>query len=478
MATNESSDGPTVAETVIETVPGVGETTITTIKADTNGASTTVTTTAFEVKESVAPANAVTEVKTDATPVEPVAEAAPTPTKAASTPAKMATALSKATAATAKTTKAPVKAAATKTSTPAKPDTPAKTAAKPAAKPTAKTAPPGYKLIKVKNADGKIIVVKKKLTEAELAAAAEKKGEAAVKPDNTASEQTKSVEYKIVSIPQSDGTLVKVRRAVHAEDVAGKAKAAPKPKAPIAKDGEAATVSEKEVEADDEAPISDAKRKEMVSKQKHKFRMGRTRKYRRTMLRGFAMQLIGELPSIEIDSHGFQDGDQVISDDDSDLDFDSDSGDHDLFGHHDHDDDDNDSIIGGGDGHGNGHDAGHDDNAGASGSGSHIEISTEAIGKTVYDNVAAQTNKKKPAVTATAVEVPPPVKTKDIPAPAAAAAAKPKASEKVTYKMADKDLEKLDEDKPSSELQHHWENISFYMMASLSIILPMLFVRK
>lgn len=211
--------------------------------------------------------------------------------------------------------------------------------------------------------------------------------------------------------------------------------------------------------------------------------MGRTRKYRRTMLRGFAMQLIGELPSIEIDSHGFQDGDQVISDDDSDLDFDSDSGDHDLFGNHDdHDDGDNDSIIGGGGGDDHGND--HGDDHGASGSGSHVEISTKAIGKTVYDNVAAQTNKKKLAakatVTATAVEVPPPAKTKDIPAAAAAAsgAAKPKATEKVTYKMSDKDLEKLDEDKPSSQLQHHWENISFYLMASLSIILPMLFVRK
>lgn len=254
-------------------------------------------------------------------------------------------------------------------------------------------------------------------------------------------------------------------------------KSKPKPKVANAKDDKAVAFSDKEVDdADEEVPISEAKRQEMIRKQKHKFRMGRTRKYRRTMLRGFAMQLIGELPDIELDSHGFQDGDQVISDDDSDLDFDSDGGgdDHDLFGHHNHDDDDNDSIVGGGNGNGNGADHSKE-NAGTSGSGSHIDISSKAIATNVYDNVAAQTNKKKPVATAATVEVPPPAKTKDA---AASGTAKPNASEKITYKMNEKDLEKLDEEKPSSQLQHHWENISFYLMASLSIILPLLFVRK
>lgn len=209
MASNGASDGPAVAEIVIETIPGVAETTITTIKADTHGtAAPTVTTTAVEVKEDAAPVKTITEVKTDVTPVEPIVEATPSPAKATSTPAKAAATPTKTASAPAKTTKAPVKAAATKVSTPAKADgsakadTPAKPAAKTAAKPAAKTAPPGYKLIKVKNAEGKVIVVKKKLTEAELAAAAEKKGETVAQPDITASEQTKSVEYKIVSIPQ------------------------------------------------------------------------------------------------------------------------------------------------------------------------------------------------------------------------------------------------------------------------------------
>ena len=132
--------------------------TITTIMADTNGATTTITTNAVEVKADAAPVKTVTEVKPNVAPVEPVVKATPAPAKA--------------TAASTKTASTP-----------------------------AKTAPPGYKLIKVKNADGKIIVGKKKLTEAELAAAAEKRGQT-VTPDNTASEQTKSVEYKIVSIPQ------------------------------------------------------------------------------------------------------------------------------------------------------------------------------------------------------------------------------------------------------------------------------------
>lgn len=192
MSSNEASDGPAVAKTVVETVASVSETTITTIKANTNSTSTTVTTKAVEVKANTVPVKTVTEAKTDVARVEPTVKAVPAPTKTASTPAKTE-------ASPAKAAKSPVKA------TNAKAPTPAKAPAKTAAKPAAKTAPPGYKLIKVKNADGKIIVVKKKLTEAELAAAAEKKGQA-VTPDNKASEQTKSVEYKIVSIPQV-GTL-------------------------------------------------------------------------------------------------------------------------------------------------------------------------------------------------------------------------------------------------------------------------------
>ncbi|CAK7234221.1 hypothetical protein SEUCBS140593_008868 [Sporothrix eucalyptigena] len=478
-----SSEGPSEGVTVAKTVIEVAETTITAIKAETNGTTTTATTvttravspSADVVKKVIeAPSSTVVDVVDVTEKVETKVESAKPllPKPVASKPAATKASPSKTGAAKTVPKATPVKTNPAK-ATPAKAgpskDTPAKA---PAAKaPVTKTAPPGYKLIKVKNADGKIIIVKKKLTEDEIAAA-EKKGEE-VKPDNTASEQTKSVEYKIVSIPQSDGTLVKVRRAVHPEDVAGKKKSTTSNTA-TNKDGKAVAVTEKEDNGvdDDDEPMDEATRNDMIRKQKHKFRMGRSRKYRRKLIRGFAMQLIGELPDIEIDSHGFQDGDQVISDDDSDLDFDSDN---DMTGdHHDHDHDHDDNDHDGSDHDHNDHDGkDHDGDKGG------FDIKTKKIASEAYDTVATQTQKKKPATTATVTAVP--NKSKDgaedaAPGVKKAPAVKIKATEKDTYKMTDKDLEKLDEHKPVSRLAHSWENFSFYAMASLSVILPMLFV--
>jgi hypothetical protein len=49
------------------------------------------------------------------------------------------------------------------------------------------------------------------------------------------------------------------------------------------------------------------------------------------------------------------------------------------------------------------------------------------------------------------------------------------------YKVTNKDLDKLDEklkQETEAPLRRHWENITFYFMASLSVILPTLFLGK
>lgn len=196
MATNEAPAGagvtPAPAVAVVQTTgttvsavqeaakEGLVTTTIMPVPAETSGIPTPS-------------ATVVTSSKSDSTVASisagpSTSSPGPAPAKTAATPA------AKATPAAA----GPAKAAATKTAA-AKPD-PATTKAGPASKTAPKAAPPGYKLIKVKNADGKIIVVKKKLTAEEIAAA-ENKGKSA-KADRTASDQVKSVEYKIVSVPQ------------------------------------------------------------------------------------------------------------------------------------------------------------------------------------------------------------------------------------------------------------------------------------
>jgi hypothetical protein len=54
--------------------------------------------------------------------------------------------------------------------------------------------------------------------------------------------------------------------------------------------------------------------------------------------------------------------------------------------------------------------------------------------------------------------------------------------EKVTYKISGKELNDIEQkraDKASSrKLESHWANFSFYFMASLSFILPALFLGK
>ena len=67
------------------------------------------------------------------------------------------------------------------------------------------------------------------------------------------------------------------------------------------------------------------------------------------------------------------------------------------------------------------------------------------------------------------------------PPPSTTAAAAPGAKDEVTYKITEKDLEAMDNqaaEKASHTLSRQWTNFAFYFMASLSIILPLLFLSE
>lgn len=54
--------------------------------------------------------------------------------------------------------------------------------------------------------------------------------------------------------------------------------------------------------------------------------------------------------------------------------------------------------------------------------------------------------------------------------------------EKETYKITGRDMtaleEKIEQDNQNKALQRHFADISFYIMASLSVVLPLLFLSK
>lgn len=58
----------------------------------------------------------------------------------------------------------------------------------------------------------------------------------------------------------------------------------------------------------------------------------------------------------------------------------------------------------------------------------------------------------------------------------------PEDKTKITYKITEKDLQEMDKKAANKDVERpltrHWTNISFYLMASLSIVLPLLFLGK
>jgi len=413
-----------------------------------------------------------------------------------------------------------------------------------APKPTA-TAPPGFKLVKVRKPDGTIVTVKRKLSPEEAAGT----GNAVLAPATTTS-NTSGEAFKIVTVRQPDGTLVKVKRPVKdqedtpasaprkesnegaaekttakplttesspaeakreaKEPVASGAKDAPAP-ADQKKDdasatrtvaiGSSAPVAAENTSAEaDQAAIQEA-----LDEQTNFFRQRKTHQFKARLLRGVAAIAGSAVPAIEIGDH-FMDGDEIISDDDWSVDEDDDHDYEDDDDHDGHDDHDN-TIEAAHDLHhgaqdGQSRSADDDDKTlGNNSSGmscpstaslhcpiEKADISAPDSGGHVTIDAGAAVQGAAMAAAAAGTQ---PVQRQPLSAavaPAAAPAAAPAPGdkenaerEKVTYKITAKELNHMEDktaEKVSRPLKKHWANMTFYIMASLSIVLPLLFIRE
>jgi len=174
-------------------------------------------------------------------------------------------------------------------------------------------APPGYKLIRVRKADGSVVTVKKKLSPEELAA---EKETAAPKPRGVAkgangtqtanggtadatSAESKPAAYKVVVVRMPDGTLGKVKRPVTATDSVAAAVAS----APALSDPKTNPKQEPEKEPTDEvkAALHD---QHLDNKRQRRVR------FKNTLLHGLAGSLAAPILS------DLADGDELLSESD------------------------------------------------------------------------------------------------------------------------------------------------------------------
>ncbi|OIW25465.1 hypothetical protein CONLIGDRAFT_648490 [Coniochaeta ligniaria NRRL 30616] len=370
--------------------------------------------------------------------------------------------------------------------------------------------PPGYKLVKVRKPDGSIVTVRRKLTGEEAAAAG-----ASATPQTASTSKPSGETSTIVTVRQPDGTLVKVRRAVKKEDetptaaprsvldegaannttgklqstepnqsdvnkgvkeaMASGPKDTSTPPAPKEADAPATHDVEKGTTALPTGPAepvtadaNQAGMQDALDEQKNFFRQRKRHQFKTGLLRGVAAIAGSAVPAIEIGD--FMDGDEMLSDDDWSVDEDED-----------HDDRDHDTP----DGHDGMSDAERDVHHGAV---ENDTRSTEDDDKTLrhdsndssgHISIDAGAAVQGAAMAAAAAGSQPPPRQ---PPPVATAAAGDKATtekEKVTYKITAKELNQMEEktaEKASRPLKKHWENMTFYIMASLSIILPLLFL--
>ena len=388
-------------------------------------------------------------------------------------------------------------------------------------------APSGFKLVKVRKPDGSIVTVKRRLTVDEAAAVNASVSAQTPSPIRPPGEIT-----EIVTVRQPDGTLIKVRRAIQREDTptpaTGKASNLASPPNTVAKpsspkpthinteavssvsttedlsshqghrglDTLAAKDTENTRAAMTTAPIqaltpeaNQAAMQDALDEQHSYFRDRKRNQFKTRLLRGLGAIAGSAVPAIEIGD--FMDGDEILSDDDWSVD--------------DEDDDRGDYYGADVDGHDDMSDAKHDVQHGAKEEGTHatddddpapehdssgtyypcidcpcsgIELTTmkDPSGHITIDAGAAVSG----AAMATAAAGTQPAQRQP---PTAATTASPgdKEKEKVTYKITAKDLNQMEEQtaaKASRPLQKHWANMTFYVMASLSIILPLLFLRK
>jgi hypothetical protein len=281
--------------------------------------------------------------------------------------------------------------------------------------------PPGYKFVKVRKPTGEIVTVKRKLSPEELGA----------------SEATPQNEVETTKVSPTTNVPAKAKSPV--SPTVPSTPASPL-RSPLS-DTTAVSATERSLEDPAvETPTSE----EALREQAQRFREKRRSGFKNKLIRGLATVVGHAVPSIGIgDMH---DGDEIVDHDDdlSDDDVDDDDDDDDA-NNHSHDE--------------HNHTSGHHD-----GTENHdIKLNTAVLANAA---ATSMTTKAPPA-----------------PANANAPSTKPtekKPSEKVTYNINVKELEKIEQEREKKDrpLKHHWANISFYFMASLSIVLPLLFLRK
>ncbi|KAH8660203.1 hypothetical protein BX600DRAFT_438418 [Xylariales sp. PMI_506] len=344
-----------------------------------------------------------------------------------------------------------------------------------APKPQSKQPPPGYKVLRVRDKDGKIITVLRKLTPEELTAQSSAKQ--GIDASNGTASTTKA-EY-----PAAVQACTKEKAdASNSGQPSDNSTVSEKPQPPskLLNAAEGSTNSKSRIAAQESAPervtnsLDPTKTPKDVAKcvpgsphetpealaesthdenalqaaleQQHKNRKNRAMgRFKTSIWQGFVRVTGSAIPTIDIgDIHH---GDQVISDYDSDI-------------SEDHDDDDNDA---------------HDHSESLD--GSHHRHSTDSNERGEHHDVTTiQTTAALQAVGATATAFSNP----KTPTPATANVKEVLDKKKVTYKVTEKDAQEVDEkataalqDKP---LTRHWTGLSYYLMASLSIILPSLFL--
>ncbi|KAH8646878.1 hypothetical protein BX600DRAFT_443848 [Xylariales sp. PMI_506] len=364
--------------------------------------------------------------------------------------------------------------------------------------------PPGYKLVKRRKEDGTIITMMRKMTPEELEAAGQSASTAA-----PAATDAKPAKYKIVTVRDANGTLLRVKRPIQPSENSPKSEpagasdktsdksaatdAVPEPKSPSAFSWTASTVGKGSGNDSEPASPTVAKSSEStepvdisrsLSEQKNDFRQRRMSRLRRSLLMGFSTVVGSSVSHLDFDSHhhkgddgnlgDIKDGDII----DSDQSWSDDDFEHDDHDHHDGDHADEDAT------HHHDEDssaaAHHHGEGGSDDSKEHsIGLPTAEIEKTAAVTAATVVSN----MATRAASAPPPKA-----APPAQDSAKSPTSpvkentptEKVTYKVTAKELDDMEKKSADKDLErplrHHWTNFSFYFMASLSIVLPVLFM--
>jgi len=312
-------------------------------------------------------------------------------------------------------------------------------------------------------------------------------------PENAPDEK---VQWKIVTVRMPDGTLKKAKKRIKPGEKPAAPKSAAKAAAagPAAKTAAAGAAAPKSADKSDRAhtsaastpgaaaaspsksnsaasppagaaalapetngtgpdvtqPRGSAATEDAIRAQDLEYKHKRRHRFKNTLLRG----VLSSVTSSSMDFPAFEDGDEVLGDDFS------------------------------GDEVGSGDD-GHDGDSVASGARDmeyhHGGESDQAIKVTappvpaLFSNAPPATDVESRCIGAAATAVPPPARAARGPGAGGKAG-------KVTYKVDERELNSMDEkiaqDAKDKPLQRHWANFSFYFMASLSVILPLLFVGK